>query len=73
MRRHRPRAFYEQGCRRGVDARADVIDAILAASATVTVLATSREGLGIADERLWPVPALDIGAGMDSAAATRLG
>ena len=47
---------------------ADLIEAILAASATVTIVATSREGLGIADERLWPVPSLDVGAGVDSAA-----
>ncbi len=31
-------------------------------------MATSREGLGIADEQLWPVPSLDVGAGVDSAA-----
>ena len=32
-------------------------------SATVKILATSREGLGVADEQLWPVPSLDVGAG----------
>ena len=32
------------------------------------IVATSREGLGIADEQLWPVPSLDVGAGIDSAA-----
>ena len=32
------------------------------------ILATSREGLGVADEQLWPVPSLDVGAGIDSAA-----
>ena len=37
-------------------------------SATVKVLATSREGLGVADEQLWLVPSLDVGAGIDSAA-----
>src|SRR5208337_1139230 len=37
-------------------------------SATTKIVATSREGLGIADERLWPVPSLDVGAGVDSAA-----
>ena len=34
------------------------------------VLATSREGLGVADEQLWPVPSLEVGAGIDSAAVT---
>ena len=32
------------------------------------VLATSREGLCVADEQLWPVPSLDVAAGIDSAA-----
>ena len=44
------------------------VEAILAQSATVRILATSREGLGLADEQLWPVPSLDVGAGVDSAA-----
>jgi predicted ATPase len=34
----------------------------------VTILATSREGLGVADEQLWLVPSLDLGAGIESAA-----
>ena len=34
------------------------------------MLATSREGLGVADEQLWPVPSLDVGAGSDSAAVS---
>ena len=34
------------------------------------ILATSREGLGVADEQLWLVPSLDVGAGIDSAAAS---
>ena len=37
-------------------------------SATVKILATSREGLGVADEQLWPVPSLDVDGGIDSAA-----
>ena len=55
-------------CEHVRDAAADLIEAILAASATTKIVATSREGLGIADERLWPVPSLDVGAGVDSAA-----
>src|SRR6516225_7789348 len=50
------------------DAAADLIEAILTQSATVRVIATSREGLGIADEHLWPVPSLDVDTGIDSAA-----
>jgi predicted ATPase/class 3 adenylate cyclase len=49
---------------------ADLIEAILAHSATVKMLATSREGLRVADEQLWPVPSLDVAAGIDSAAVS---
>ena len=38
--------------------------------ATVKILATSREGLRVADEQLWPAPSLNVLAGVDSAAAT---
>ena len=55
-------------CEHVLDAAADLVEAILARSATVRILATSREGLGVADEQLWPVPSLDVGAGIDSAA-----
>jgi predicted ATPase len=54
-------------CEHVLDA-ADLIEAILAHSATVPVLATSREGLGVADEQLWPVPSLKVEAGTDSTA-----
>jgi predicted ATPase len=57
-------------CEHVRDAAADLVEAILAASATVKILATSREGLGVADEQLWVVPSLDVGAGVDSAAVT---
>ena len=55
-------------CEHVRDAAADLVEAILAHSATVRVLATSREGLGVADEQLWLVPSLEVGAGIDSAA-----
>jgi hypothetical protein len=55
-------------CEQVRDAAADLVEAILAHSATVTILATSREGLGVADEQLWLVPSLDVGAGIDSTA-----
>jgi predicted ATPase len=64
----RVRLLVFDNCEHVLDAAADLIEAILAASATTTMVATSREGLGVADERLWPVPSLDVGAGVDSAA-----
>jgi predicted ATPase/class 3 adenylate cyclase len=66
----RVRLLVFDNCEHLLDAAADLIEAILAASATVKVVATSREGLGIADEQLWPVPSLNVGAGVDSAAVT---
>jgi predicted ATPase len=64
----RVRLLVFDNCEHLLDAAADLIEAILAASATTKIVATSREGLGIADERMWPVPSLDVGAGVDSAA-----
>ena len=66
----RVRLLVFDNCEHVLDAAADLVEAILAASATVTILATSREGLGVADEQLWPVPSLDVGAGIDSAAVS---
>jgi predicted ATPase/class 3 adenylate cyclase len=57
-------------CEHVLDAAAELIETIIEHSSTVRVLATSREGLGVADEQLWPVPALDVNAGVDSEAAT---
>ncbi len=64
----RVRLLVLDNCEHVLDAAADLIEAILAASATIKIVATSREGLGVADEQLWPVPSLDVGAGVDSAA-----
>jgi predicted ATPase len=64
----RVRLLVFDNCEHVHDAIADLAEAIVAASATVRILATSREGLGIADEQLWLVPPLDVGAGIDSAA-----
>ena len=64
----RVRLLVFDNCEHVLDAAADLIEAILAASATTRIVATSREGLGVADEQLWPVPSLDVGAGVDSAA-----
>ncbi|HSS25420.1 MAG TPA: NB-ARC domain-containing protein, partial [Mycobacterium sp.] len=66
----RVRLLVFDNCEHLRDASADLVEAILTRSASVTVLATSREGLGLADEQLWPVPSLDVGAGTDSAAVT---
>jgi predicted ATPase len=62
----RSRLLVFDNCEHVLDAAADMIAAILSQSATVRVLVTSREGLRVADEQLWPVPSLDI----DSSAAT---
>ncbi len=56
-------------CEHVLGAAADLVEAILAQSATVRVLATSREGLGVLDEQLWPVASLDVARGIDSSAA----
>ncbi len=59
----RVRLLVFDNCEHVRDAAADLVEAILAHSATVRVLATSREGLGVADEQLWLVPSLDVGGG----------
>ena len=64
----RVRLLVFDNCEHVLDAAADLVEAILAQSATVKVLATSREGLGVADEQVWPVPSLDLSGGIDSAA-----
>ena len=58
----RSRLLVFDNCEHVVDSVADLVEAMLAASSTVKVLATSREGIGIADEQLWRVPSLDVGA-----------
>ena len=66
----RTRLLVFDNCEHVLDSSADLISAIVGASSTVTVLATSREGLGLADEQLWPVGSLDVHSGVDSSAAT---
>ncbi len=56
-------------CEHLLDAAAGLIEAVLARGETVKVVATSREGLRVGAEHVWPVPSLDTGAGLDSAAA----
>ena len=64
----RVRLLVFDNCEHVLNAAADLIEAIFAHSATVKILATSREGLGALDEQVWPVPSLDVRAGIDSAA-----
>jgi predicted ATPase/class 3 adenylate cyclase len=64
----RVRLLVVDNCEHVVDSVADLVEAILAASATVTILATSREGLGVSEEQLWRVPSLDVNSGTESAA-----
>jgi len=66
----RVRLLVFDNCEHVLDATADLIDATLAQSATVKILATSREVLGVPDEQVRPVRSLDAAAGIDSAAAT---
>ena len=62
----RKRLLIFDNCEHVLDAAADIIETILAHSHTGTILATSREGLRLADEHLCPVPSLDV----ESSAAT---
>jgi predicted ATPase/class 3 adenylate cyclase len=64
----RVRLLLFDNCEHVRDAVADLVEAILAASATVTILATSREGVGVSEEQLWRVPSLDVNSGTVSAA-----
>jgi predicted ATPase len=64
----RVRLLVFDNCEHVVDSVADLVEAILTASATVTVLATSREGVGVSEEQLWRVPSLDVNSGTESAA-----
>jgi predicted ATPase len=64
----RVRLLVLDNCEHLRDAVADLVEAILTRSAMVTILATSREGLVVADEQSWLVPSLDVAAGIDSAA-----
>jgi predicted ATPase len=61
----RVRLLVVDNCEHLLDAAAELIEAILERSATAKILATSREGLRLADEQLWPVPSLDIDAAVD--------
>jgi predicted ATPase/class 3 adenylate cyclase len=55
-------------CEHVLEAAAEVVETILARTRSVKVMATSREGLRAAGEQVWPVPSLDVDAGVGSAA-----
>ena len=67
---NKSRLLVFDNCEHVLDAAAGLIGTIMERSSTVRMLATSREGLGMADEQLWPVQALDVNDGADSEAAT---
>jgi predicted ATPase len=66
----RVRLLVIDNCEHVLTAAADLIEAILTASATVKILATSREGLGVSEEQLWRIPTLDVNSGTESAAVS---
>ncbi len=61
----RVRLLVFDNCEHILDAAADLIEAILRQSSTVRIIATSREGLGVVDEQLWPVRSLEVGTAVD--------
>jgi predicted ATPase len=66
----RVRLLVIDNCEHVLGAAGDLIEAALMHSATVRVVATSREGLGIAQEQVHPVRSLDAASGIDSAAVS---
>ncbi len=61
----RVRLLVLDNCEHVLDAAADLIEIVLRHSATVRILATSREGLGLADEQVWRVRSLDVSTAAD--------
>ncbi|MGA9276967.1 ATP-binding protein [Ilumatobacter sp.] len=57
-------------CEHVMDGVQRLVETVLQAVDSVTVLATSRESLGIPGERVWPVPPLDVEAGTGSEAVS---
>nr|WP_090278748.1 adenylate/guanylate cyclase domain-containing protein [Mycolicibacterium komanii]CRL74384.1 LuxR family transcriptional regulator [Mycolicibacterium komanii] len=60
----RVRLLVFDNCEHVVDDVADLVERILTRTPTVKILATSREGLGLADERLWRLPSLEVTTAM---------
>ena len=61
----RLRLLVFDNCEHVLDSVAGLIETILSASTTVRILATSREGIGVADEQLWRVPPLTVSAAVE--------
>ncbi|OBI83559.1 cyclase, partial [Mycobacterium sp. E740] len=61
----RVRLLVFDNCEHLLDATADLVQVIVEASATVRILATSREGLGITDEQVWPLRSLAVDSATD--------
>jgi predicted ATPase/class 3 adenylate cyclase len=59
-------------CEHVLGAAASVIGQIMSAAPDVTVIASSREGLGIRGERIWQVPSLVVTGDGEQSEATRL-
>ena len=55
----RIRLLVFDNCEHVLEAAADLIEAILGSAPAVKILATSREGLGVPHEQVWPVRSLD--------------
>ena len=55
-------------CEHVLDAAADLAETLLARTTTMKMIATSREGLRVPAEHLWPVQPLDVRAGVTSPA-----
>ncbi len=68
----RPSLLVMDNCEHLIDAAADVIADLLRVSTSLTVLATSREGLAIDGEQLVAVPGLNTG-GVDAASVVLFG
>ena len=61
----RVRLLVFDNCEHVLDAVADLMADVLAQSTSVKMIATSREGLGVADEQVWPVRSLDVETAAD--------
>jgi len=66
----RARLLIFDNCEHVLDAAAELVEAVFARSATVKILATSREELHVAGEQLRPVLPLDVRPSADASAVT---
>ncbi|MFG1934674.1 ATP-binding protein [Mycobacterium sp. NPDC048908] len=66
----RLRLLVFDNCEHVLDAAASTVEAIFEGCPTVKILATSRQGLGVADEQLWPIRALEVRPSAESSATT---